>query len=138
MNTPAPHTPPTTEERLEAMEFLLGQMALTLEVDSIATQAQLARLERAITKAAPQALTPPTEEETAEPFTMDAFCGWMQRCLQKMREHQSATVRQMVAMGELTDRVMGLGEQLRAPTPPAIGTDVHAALERAQRRHPPG
>lgn len=120
------------------MEFLLGQLALSLEADSLATQAQLARLERAITKAAPQALTPPTEEEAAEPFTMDAFGGWMQLCVQKMRQHQSTSARQMVAIGELTDRVMGLGEQLATPTPPAICTDAHTVLEKAKRRQPLG
>jgi len=132
-----PHTPPTTEERLEAIEYFLGQTLLALESDSAGIRAKLARLEQAINKAAPSALPPATDEdEDNPPFTMNSNAEWLQTCLMHMRKHQSVTARQMVAIGELTDRVMTLGESLTAEPAPPIEPDVQAALERLKRQPP--
>lgn len=131
---PAATTPPTTDERLEAMEYFLGQTLLSLEADSEAIRARLDRLEQALTNAAPGKVLPPTNEEENNPaFTMDALASWMQLCLQRMRTHQAATARQMVAIGELTDRVLGLGQSLAPDVPPPIGPAAQAAMEKAKR-----
>lgn len=116
--TPPPDTKPTTTaERLEAMEFLLGQALLALEADCAAMRDKAARLEAALTQLAPRALKPPSEEEAHEiPFTLDTLGAWVQTCLRQAHEHQAMTARQMAAIEEATDRVLGLGEALH-PTP---------------------
>lgn len=130
-------TPPTEAERIEAMEYLLGQALLIIEADSVAVRAQLKRLERVVEQLAPGALAPADEEEeAAEPFTLDSLGGWMQLCLERMRAHRAATARQMVAIGELTERVLSLGGSLAETPTPATGPAAQAALEKAQRRPP--
>ena len=135
MDTQTPSTP-THDQRLEALEFLLGQALLALEADSVATHARLERLEAALKKTAPGALAPATEEEDTEPITLDALGDWMQTALRAMRLHQSVTAQQMVAIGELTDRVLGLGESLAPEPPSAIALAVHAAVQKAKRPPP--
>ena len=135
MDTQTPTTP-SHDQRLEALEFFLGQTLLAMEADSVATHARLNRLEAALKKTAPGALAPATEEEDTEPFTLDALGHWMQTALRAMRSHQSVTAQQMVAIGELTDRVLGLGESLAPEPPPAIAPAVHAAVEKAKRPPP--
>jgi hypothetical protein len=132
--TPPTTTPATTEERLEAIEFLLSQTLLALEADSAAIHAQLARLQAAIHKAAPGAMPQPSsdDDESNPAFTMDALGQWVQTCLERMRAHQAATARQMVAIGELTERVLGLGLDPDAAHPP-IGQAAQAAMEKAKR-----
>ncbi|RYF60736.1 MAG: hypothetical protein EOO27_04760 [Comamonadaceae bacterium] len=133
----APSQAPTNAERLDAMEFLLGQMALQIEADSTAIRAQLHRLHGAIERSTPQALCAPQEEEDAEPFTVGGLCSWVQTCVERMHAHQSATARQMLAIGEVTMRVTALGELLGPPVPLDIAAAAHALVERAQHR-PPG
>ncbi len=129
---------PTLQERIDALEYLLGQALLSVEADSVSTHAQLDRLERAIAKLAPNALAAPSEEESKTPFTMDDLGRWMALCLERMRAHQSVHPRLMVAIGEATSRVLGLGEDLGPDTPPpSIGEDALAALRKAQRPNPP-
>jgi hypothetical protein len=125
----------TTAERLDAMEYLLGQALLALEADSAAQRDKAARLEAAISRLAPDALAPPSEEEQGDiPFTLDSLGAWVQICLRAAREHQAMTARQMVAIGELTDRVLALGSTL-APEPPLpIGPAARLALATATRR----
>lgn len=130
--------PTTTEERLEALEFLLGQTLLALEEDSNATMVRLDRLELAINRISPSSLPLPGKEETGSPFTVDDLCAWMQKCVEAMRANQSVSARQMVAIGELTMRVASLGEELREPPQPEIGPDARAAVEKARRQRPPG
>ena len=43
---------PSHDQRLEALEYFLGQALLALEADSVATHARLDRLEAALKKAA--------------------------------------------------------------------------------------
>lgn len=135
-NTPTPPatTPTTTEERLEAIEFLLSQALLALEADSAAIHTTLERLQTAITKAAPGAMPQAgnNSDESNPAFTTDALGQWVQTCLERMRAHQSATARQMVAIGELTERVLGLGLDADAAQPP-IGPAAQAAMEKAKR-----
>lgn len=134
MNTPAPSAPPTTDDRLEAMEYLLGQTLLALEADSVTLHERIGRLEAAIDKIAPGSLPALSEEhENTTPFTMNDLGDWMQMSLERMRSHQSVSARQMVAIGELTARVLDLGESLVPELPPAISADVHAAVEKAKR-----
>ena len=129
-------TTPTHDQRLEALEFLLGQALLALEADSVATHARLDRLEAALKKDAPGALTPATKEEDMQPFTLQSLGDWMQTALRAMRSHRSVTAQQMVAIGETTDRVLGLGESLAPESPPAIAPAVHAAVQKAKRPPP--
>lgn len=131
-----PSTPSTVEERLQAMEYVLGQMLFLAEVESIAVRTHLQRLESAITHTLQVPLPSPTDEEDAEPLTMDSFCAWIQTSLERMRAHQSVSARKMVAIGELTMRVRNLGAHLSEDLPPAIGQDVLAALEKAKRPPP--
>ena len=135
MHTPTPSAP-TTEQRLEALEFLLGQTLLALEADSVATHARLDRLEAALKKTAPGALAPATEEEDSQPFTLQALGHWMQTALRAMRAHQSVTAAQMVAIGEATTRVLGLGESLAPEPQPAIAPAALAAVAKAKRLPP--
>jgi uncharacterized protein YqcC (DUF446 family) len=132
--TPPATTPATTEERLEAIEFLLSQTLLALEADSAAIHTRLDRLQAAMRKAAPGALQQPSgdDDESNPAFTMDALGQWVQTCLERMRAHQTATARQMVAIGELTERVLGLGLDADAAHPP-IGQAAQAAMEKAKR-----
>jgi hypothetical protein len=131
------NNPLSPEERLQALEFLLGQALLTIESDSAAIRAKLDRIEAAVARIAPDKLAPPGEEEQDEiPFTLDFLGSWMQTCLERMRAHQSVTARQMVAIGELTDRVLSLGEHLSEPAPPEVGPTALNALEKAKRRPP--
>ena len=131
MPTQAP-TAPALELRMEALEFLLGQTLLAMEADSVATHARLDRLEAALKKTAPGALAPATEEESTQPFTLQALGDWMQTALRAMRSHQSVTAAQMVAIGETTTRVLGLGESLAPEPQPAIAPAVHAAVAKAK------
>lgn len=125
---------PTTDERLEAMEYFLGQALLALEADSQAVRARLDRLEQALVSATPGKVPPPSNDDENNPaFTMDALGNWIQICLQRMRTHQAATARQMVAIGELTERVIGLGASLTPEAPPPIGPAAQAAMEKAKR-----
>lgn len=135
MTTQAP-TAPALELRLEALEFFLGQTLLALEADSVATHAQLNRLEAALKKTASGALAPATEEEDTEPLTLHALGQWMHTALRAMRSHRSVTTQQMVAIGETTHRVLGLGESLAPELPPAIAPAVHAAVQKAKRPPP--
>lgn len=134
MHAQTPSTP-TTEQRLEALEFLLGQALLALEADSVAMHAQLDRLEAALKKAAPGALAPATEEDS-QPFTLLGLGQWMQTALRAMRSHQSVTAAQMVAIGEAADRVLGLGESLAPEPQPAIAPAALAAVAKAKRPPP--
>lgn len=134
MHAQTPSTP-TTEQRLEALEFLLGQALLALEADSVAMHAQLDRLEASLKKAAPGALAPATEEDS-QPFTLLGLGQWMQTALRAMRTHQSVTAAQMVAIGEATTRVLGLGESLAPEPQPAIAPAALAAVAKAKRLPP--
>jgi hypothetical protein len=117
------------------MEYLLGQALLALEADSAAQRDKAARLEAAINRLAPDALAPPSEEEQGDiPFTLDSLGAWVQTCLRAAREHQAMTARQMVAIGELTDRVLELGSALAPEPPPSIGPAAQLALSKAKRR----
>lgn len=129
-------TPSTTEQRLEALEYFLGQALLALEADSVAMHARLDRLEAALQKTAPDALAPATEEEDSQPFTLQGLGQWMQTALRAMRSHQSVTAQQMVAIGEVADRVLGLGESLAHQPQPAAAAAVHAAVAKAKLQLP--
>ena len=97
----------------------------------------LTRLEAAIEAIAPGKMPPLTEdEEDAEPFTLDSVGSHIQFCLERMRAHQSVRARQMVAIGELTTRVLSLGAHLSEETPPEIGEAAHAAMKKAMRQPP--
>lgn len=135
MHAQTPSTP-SQDQRLEALEYFLGQALLALEADSVAMHARLDRLEAALKKAAPGALAPATEEESTQPFTLQALGDWMQTALRAMRAHQSVTAQQMVAIGETTTRVLGLGESLAPEPQPAIAPAVHAAVAKAKRPPP--
>lgn len=132
MDTQAPTTP-SHDQRMEALEFLLGQTLLALEADSVATHARLDRLEAALKKTAPGALAPATEGEDTEPFTLQALGQWMQTALRAMRSHQSVSAQKMVAIGEMTTRVLGLGESLAPEQHPEITPAVQLAVAKAQR-----
>ena len=135
MHAQTPSTP-SHDQRLEALEFLLGQALLALEADSVAMHAQLERLDAALKKAAPGALAPATEEEDSQPFTLQGLGQWMQTALRAMRAHQSVTAAQMVAIGEATTRVLGLGESLAPEPQPAITPAALAAVAKAKRLPP--
>lgn len=129
-------SPPTCTERLDAMEFVLGQMALLIEADHFAMRAQLYRLQAAIHKAAPGALIPPGEEEGCEPFTVAALSDWVQGCVERMAAHQAATVRHRAAIAAAAHRLAGLGEDMETPVPPEIAAVARAAVETARRPRP--
>lgn len=60
----------------------------------------------------------------------------MQTCLERMRAHQSVRASQMVAIGQLTERVLSLGEHLSEPAPPEVGEAARNAISQARRRKP--
>lgn len=128
---------PTPAEQQQALEYLLGQILLGIEADSTAIRARLQRLEDAINRIAPNSLAPPGEEEEYDtPFTLDSLGGYMQTCLERMRAHQSVRAGQMVAIGQLTERVLSLGEHLSEPAPPEVGEAARNAISQARRRKP--
>lgn len=129
-------SPPTMSERLDAMEFVLGQMALLIEADHTAMQAQLYRLHTAVQAAAPMALPPPSAEEGCEPFTVAALSDWLGLCVERMQAHQAATARQVAAIAQTAARLAGLGESLETPVPPGIAAAAHALVEKARRHRP--
>lgn len=129
--------PTTPEEQQEALEYLLGQIILGIEADSTAIRAKLQRLEDAINRIAPSSLAPPGEEDEYDtPFTLESLGAHMQTCLERMRSSRSATARQMVAIGQLTERVLDLVVFPQQPEPPAVGETARNAISRAQRRKP--
>lgn len=129
--------PTTPAEQLQALEYFLGQALLSIEADNAALRDKLDRIETAIKRMAPDKLDPPREEEEHQtPFTLDSLGAWMQACLERMRAHQSVRASQMVAIGQLTGRVLSLGEALSEPEPPAVGETARNAISRAQRRKP--
>jgi hypothetical protein len=141
MSAIEPHRAPTVEERLEAMEFLLGQALLLTEAESVTVRARLARLERAVRRTAPGAIHEPGPDDddfdmAAMAFTLASLGDWMQTCLSRMRQTHSVSAQQMVAIGQTTDRVLGLGSSLREDSPPPIEPAVRAALDRVRRRRP--
>lgn len=128
---------PSAHEQQQALEYLLGQILLSIEADSSAIRARLQRLEDAINRIAPAALAPPGEEEEYDtPFTMNSLGAYMQTCLERMRAHQSVRAVQMVAIGQLTERVLSLGEHLSEPAPPEVGEAARNAISQAQHRKP--
>lgn len=139
MNESAPDTGPTPHERIDALEYVLGHALLALEADNAAKAARIDRLERALKQAAPEALPPPAEDESDEPFTLDSLERWMGLCLQAMRTHQSLPARQIVAIGDTATRVLGLGDALgqEAQADASTRAAAHAALLKA-RHQPPG
>lgn len=139
MTTP-PTTPPTPHERLDALEYLLGNMALLLEASSTGMLEQLQRLEGAINRIAPGAMPAPGTEgdmEATQAFTMDSLGQWMQICTERMRHHKAVTARQLVAIGETTARVLELGASMGPEPAPAIGQAALAALAKAKHPRPP-
>ena len=130
-----PSTTPTAEERLDAMEFLLGEFMAHMELESIASRARAQRLEAALRKIAPQTLAAAGEEEDVEPFTVDGLASWMQMCVERMRAHQATTARFQVALGELVLAVTG-NVQPADELPPHTARAVHAAVEKAKRPPP--
>lgn len=130
--------PTTPAEQLQALEFLIGQALLSIEADNASLRARLDRMQAAIQRIAPDKIEPAGEEEEHEtPFTLDSLGAWMQLCLERMRAHQSVTARQMVAIGEATDRVLSLGQHLSEPAPTAVGPDALNAIEKVKRHKPP-
>lgn len=128
---------PGALEQQQALEYLLGQILLSIEADSAAIRTKLQRLEDAITQIAPASLAPPGEaEEYDTPFTMDSLGTYMQTCLERMRAHQSVRAGQMVAIGQLTERVLSLGEHLNEPELPEVGETARNAIAQAQHRKP--
>ena len=75
---------PTVEDRLEALEFVVGQLALSVEVECAALRAHLG---------APVARSADATDEDgdAEPFTVDGLRKWLEFCVQRMEAHQSAS-----------------------------------------------
>ncbi len=137
-----PNTTATAEERLDAMEFFVGQLLIALEAESESQRARLARLESVIDAMLPGTLARLTAQEAADgedtPFTVESFGRWMQICIGRMRAHGSASARQMVAIGELTTRILDEADGPTAAQEPAIGRDALAALAKAKRPPSPG
>lgn len=130
--------PTTPAEKIEALEFLLGQALLAIEADNSAIRARLDRLEAALQRIAPGQIAPYSKDEQLDdPFTLDSLGAWMQLCLERMRAHQAVTSRQMVAIGETTERVLSLGQHLSEPAPPEVGPTALGAIEKAKRPKPP-
>lgn len=71
---------PTVLDRLDALEFVVGQLALAFEADSADMRercpAHLASAGHA--------------GDEAEPFTVDGFRRWLELCVQRMEAHHSA------------------------------------------------
>lgn len=121
----------------QALEYLLGQILWSIETDSIGVRAQLQRLEDAVKRIAPARLAQPgEEEECSTPFTLDSLGAHMQACLERMRAHQHTRAQQMVAIGQLTERVLLLGGLQLEAAPPEAGETAQRAPDQAARRKP--
>lgn len=72
---------PTVQDRLSALEFVVGQLALAVESECAALRARLA----------PGAASAAHEDDEGEPFTVDGFTNWLDFCVQRMEAHRSAS-----------------------------------------------
>ncbi|WP_295545406.1 hypothetical protein [uncultured Pseudacidovorax sp.] len=93
---------PTVEDRLEALEFVVGQLALSVEVECAALRAHLA---------APVAHSAEATDEDgdAEPFTVDGLRKWLEFCVQRMETHQSASAGLRAAIARAARGMLGTG-----------------------------
>lgn len=101
-------------ERIEALEYVLGQALFALEADSLATHARLNRLEEAVALIAPGAIGQLQEEDEQEPFSMDGLASMVQVCLGAMHRHQSVSDQKIAAIADATGRILSLGKHLSA------------------------
>lgn len=70
---------PTVQDRLSALEFVVGQLALAVESECAALRARLA----------PRAASAVPEDGDGEPFTVEGFRTWLEFCVQRMEVHRS-------------------------------------------------
>ena len=100
---------PTVEDRLEALEFVVGQLALSVEVECAALRAHLG---------APVARSADAtdEDEDAEPFTVDGLRKWLEFCVQRMEAHDSASKALQLAIQQSTRSVCSFGAPLDRST----------------------
>ena len=107
---------PTVEDRLEALEFVVGQLALSVEVECAALRARLG---------APVARSADATDQDgdAEPFTVDGLRKWLEFCVQRMEAHGSASKALQMAIQRSAHSVCNLGAQPDGGTiPGASGT----------------
>lgn len=71
---------PTVLDRLDALEFVVGQLALAFEADSADMRERLPS----------RPANAGCEDGNAEPFTVEGFRGWLELCVQRMEAHKSA------------------------------------------------
>ncbi|WP_295542295.1 hypothetical protein [uncultured Pseudacidovorax sp.] len=92
---------PTAEDRLDALEFVVGQLALSVEVECAALRAHLG---------APVARSADATDEDgdAEPFTVDGLRKWLEFCVQRMEAHQSASAALRAAISQAARGIAGL------------------------------
>lgn len=113
----------TTEDRLQALEFVLGQALLLTEAASVAQAQRIKRLEARFAQLEPL----PDDAQNEPPFTLDGLATWLTTCVQRMQEHQSVTPRLQAAISEASARVLSLGESLD-PKPAEAGP-AHGQVE---------
>lgn len=91
---------PTVEDRLDALEFVVGQLALSVEVECAALRAHLG---------APVARSAQATDEDgdAEPFTVDGLRKWLEFCVQRMEAHQSASTALRAAISRAARGIAG-------------------------------
>lgn len=93
---------PTVLDRLDALEFVIGQLALAIEADSADMRA---RLPSHPTNAG-------CEDSNAEPFTVDGFRGWLELCVQRMEAHKSAPALLRAAIAQAARDIAALSERI--------------------------
>ncbi len=95
---------PTAEDRLDALEFVVGQLALAVEVECATLRAHLG---------APVARSADATDEDgdAEPLTADGLRRWLEFCVQRMEAHQSASAGLRAAISRAARGIAGHGAE---------------------------
>ncbi|SIQ00700.1 hypothetical protein [Pseudacidovorax sp. RU35E] len=89
---------PTVEDRLDALEFVVGQLALSVEVECAALRAHQGA-------PATRSADATDEDGDAEPFTVDGLRKWLEFCVQRMEAHGSASKTLQLAIQQSTRSV---------------------------------
>ncbi len=90
---------PTVQDRLSALEFVVGQLALAVESECAALRARLA----------PRAASAARENDEGEPFTVDGFTSWLELCVKRMEAHERAPAALRAAIAQAAHSIGALG-----------------------------
>lgn len=101
---------PTVLDRLDALEFVVGQLALAIEADGADMRARLPS----------RSASAGCEDGNAEPFTLDGFREWLELCVQRMEAHESAPAALRAAIARAAHGISGQSNPATKLGPEAV------------------